>query len=266
MRRRQAFKFELLPRGRQQRDMHRFAGACRYVFNQALALQNANYEGGGTFIGYVAMARRLTEWRNGSETPWLKQAPVHPLQHALKDLERAYQNFFAKRAAFPRFKRKGQRESFRYPDAQQFKLDEANRRIFLPKLGWMRLRLSRPVLGTLKNATVSCSAGRWFVSVQTEREVEPPVPTTTTAIGIDVGIDRFATLSDGTFCAPLNSFRKHEARLRRYQRAMSRKQKFSRNWLKAKRRVQTTLMHSAVGIPCPFRQGRMSMALQSPLP
>ena len=135
MRRRQAFKFELLPRGRQQRDMHRFTGACRYVFNQALALQKANYEGGGKFIGYVAMAKRLTEWRNGAETPWLKEAPVHPLQHTLKNLERAYQNFFAKRAAFPRFKRKGQRASFRYPDAQQFKLDEANRRIFLPKLG-----------------------------------------------------------------------------------------------------------------------------------
>jgi transposase len=54
MLRRQAFKFELLPRGRQQRDMHRFAGACRYVFNQALALQKANYEGGGKFIGSVA--------------------------------------------------------------------------------------------------------------------------------------------------------------------------------------------------------------------
>jgi putative transposase len=78
--------------------MRRFAGACRYVFNQALALQKANYEGGGKFIGYVAMAKRLTEWRNGSETPWLKEAPVHPLQHALKDLERAYQNFFAKGA------------------------------------------------------------------------------------------------------------------------------------------------------------------------
>jgi putative transposase len=245
MRRRQAFKFELLPRGRQQRDMHRFAGACRYVFNKALALQKTNYEGGGKFIGYVAMATRLTEWRNASETPWLKAAPMHPLQHALRDLERAYQNFFAKRAAFPRFKRKGQRESFRYPDAQQFKLDEVNRRIFLPKLGWMRLRLSRPVLGALKNATVSCSAGRWFVSVQTEREVEPSVPTATTAIGIDVGIDRFATLSDGTFYAPLHSFRKHEARLRRYQRAMSRKQKFSNNWLKAKRRVQAT--HARIG-------------------
>jgi len=68
------------------------------------------------------------------------------LQHALKDLERTYKNFFAKRADFPRFKRKGSSESFRYPDAKQFKLDQANpkkARIYLPKLGWMRLRLSR---------------------------------------------------------------------------------------------------------------------------
>jgi hypothetical protein len=55
-------------------------------------------------MGYVAMAKLLTEWRNGAETPWLKCAPVHPLQHALKDLERAYQNFFATRAGFPRFR------------------------------------------------------------------------------------------------------------------------------------------------------------------
>ncbi|OLP06326.1 transposase [Rhodoferax antarcticus ANT.BR] len=230
----------MMPNGEQQRDMRRFAGACRFVFNKALALQKANHEAGEKFIGYVAMAKRLTDWRNGAETPWLKDAPCHPLQHALKDLERAYKNFFAKRADFPRFKRKGSGESFRYPDAKQFKLDAGNGRIFLPKLGWMRLRLSREVLGTLKNATISLSAGKWYVSIQTEREVEQPVPTASTAIGIDMGITRFATLSDGTFVAPLNSFKKHEQRLARYQRRMSRKVKFSKNWLKAKRRVQNT--------------------------
>ena len=81
--------------------MCRFAGSCRFVYNHALALQKANHEAGEKFIGYVAMAKRLTEWRNSLETPWLKDAPVHPLQHALKDLERAYKNFFAKRADFP---------------------------------------------------------------------------------------------------------------------------------------------------------------------
>ncbi|VWD43201.1 DNA-cytosine methyltransferase [Burkholderia lata] len=245
MRRLQAFKFELMPNGEQQRDMRRFAGSCRFVYNKALALQKENYEAGGKFIGYVAMAKHLTEWRNGSETPWLKDAPVHPLQHALKDMGRAYKNFFAKRAAFPKFKKRGQRDSFRYPDPKQVKLDQPNGRIFLPKLGWMRLRLSRPVLGELRNATVSFNAGKWSVSIQTERAVEQPVPHATSVIGIDVGIARFATMSDGTFIAPLNSFRKHEARLRRCQRAMSRKVKFSNNWKKAKTRVQR--IHTRIG-------------------
>ncbi|VWC58535.1 DNA-cytosine methyltransferase [Burkholderia aenigmatica] len=245
MRRLQAFKFELMPNGEQQRDMRRFAGSCRFVYNKALALQKENYETGGKFIGYVAMAKYLTEWRNGGETPWLKDAPVHPLQHALKDMERAYKNFFAKRAAFPKFKKRGQRDSFRYPDPKQFKLDQPNGRIFLPKLGWMRLRLSRPVLGELRNATVSFNAGKWCVSIQTAREVEQPVPYATSVIGIDVGIARFATMSDGTFLAPLNSFKKHEARLRRCQRAMSRKVKFSNNWKKATARVQR--IHTRIG-------------------
>jgi putative transposase len=66
----------------------------------------------------MAMAKHLTEWRNSTETPWLKGAPAHPLQHALKDLDRAYPNCFARRASFPRFRRKGHGESFRYPDAK----------------------------------------------------------------------------------------------------------------------------------------------------
>lgn len=112
MQRLQAFKFELMPRAEQQRDMRRFSGACRFVYNKALALQKTNYEAGGKLIGYVALAKSLTEWRNGTETPWLKDAPSHPLQHALKDLERAYKNFFAKRADFPRFKRKDTGRAF----------------------------------------------------------------------------------------------------------------------------------------------------------
>ncbi len=123
--------------------MRRYAGSCRFIFNKALALQKENHEAGGKFIGYVALAKRLTAWRNGADTVWLKESPVHPLQQALKDLERAYTNFFAKRADFPRFKKKGQHDSFRYPDPKQIKLDEANDRIFLPKLGWLRYRNSR---------------------------------------------------------------------------------------------------------------------------
>ena len=108
----------------------------------------------------------------------------------------------------------------------------------------MRVRYSRDVLGTVKNVTVSQSAGKWFVSIQTEREVEQPLPHGD-AIGIDVGIIRFATLSDGTFFPPLNSFRRHEIALRKAQQALSRKTKFSGNWKKAKTRVQR--IHSRIG-------------------
>ena len=236
MQRLQAFKYELMPNGEQQRNMRRFAGACRFVFNKALALQQANHEAGGKFISYVAMAKQLTAWRNGSETPWLKDSPVHPLQHALKDLEKAYKNFFEKRADFPRFKRKGQSDSFRYPDPKQIKLDQGNGRIFLPKLGWLRYRNSREASGEVRNVTVSQSGGKWFVSIQTRREVETPLPTGG-IVGIDMGIARFATFSDGTYLAPLDSFKKHQQRLKKYQRRMARKVKFSQNWKKAKAKV-----------------------------
>ena len=234
----QAFKYELQPDGEQERDMRKISGACRFVFNKALALQKENHEIGSPFISYVTMAKQLTEWRNSSETPWLKEAPCHPLQHALKDLDRAYKNFFAKRADFPRFKRKGNGSSFRYPDPTQIKLDQANDRIFLPKLGWMRYRKSRETFGELRNVTVSNIGEKWFVSIQTEREVSLLERTATTAIGIDVGITRFATMNDGSYIAPLNSFKKHQQRLKRYQRRMSRKVKFSNNWKKAKVKVQ----------------------------
>src|SRR6202035_5171595 len=245
MQRLQAYKYEILPNGDQQRRMRRFAGSCRFVFNQALALQKERYERGEKKLGYAGLCQLLTQWRNGTETPWLADAPTHPLQQALKDLERAYQNFFARRAHFPRFKRKGRRERFRYPDAQQFKVDQINNRLFLPKLGWLRYRNSRAMLGVAKNITLSESCGRWYASIQTERAVERPVPSATRDVGIDLGIARFATLSDGSHVAPLNSFKKHEVRLRRYQRAMSRKVKFSQNWQKAKRRVQA--IHARIG-------------------
>lgn len=237
MRRLQAFKYELMPNGQQQRDMRRFAGSCRFVFNKALALQKEHHEQGDKKLGYSGLCKRLTEWRNSPETAWLADAPVHPLQQSLKDLERAYANFFARRTDFPRFKKKGQSDSFRYPDPKQIKLDQVNSRIFLPKLGWLRYRNSREVLGAIKQITVSARHGKWFVSIQTQREVEQSVAQGD-AVGIDMGIARFATLSDGTFYAPLNSFKRHEKSLRKAQQAMSRKKKFSDNWKKAKTRVQ----------------------------
>lgn len=228
--------------GCQLRMMRGFAGACRFVPNKALAIQKDRYEKGEKKLGYADLCKLLTAWKEEPKLEWLRETPSQTLQQSLKDLERAYANFFAKRADFPRFKKKGQGDSFRFP--QGFKLDQANGRIFLPKLGWMRYRNSRDVLGTPKNMTVSQSCGKWFVSIQTEREVEQSIHPAASAVGIDVGIARFATLSDGGSIAPKNSFKKHQQRLARYQRAMARKQKFSKNWIKAKAKV--TKLHSTI--------------------
>ena len=241
----QAYKYELKPNGEQQRNMRRFAGSCRFVFNKALAMQKALYEQGEKKLGYAGLCKALTVWRNSEDTAWLAHAPVHPLQQTLKDLERAYTNFFAKRADFPRFKKKGMGDSFRYPDARQFKIDAGNSRVFLPKLGWLRYRNSRDMLGTAKNITVSSRGGKWFVSIQTEREEAEPVHPSTSIVGVDVGITRFATLSDGTVFEPINSLKKQQARLARYQREMSRKTKFSNNWKKVKAKV--TKLHQKIG-------------------
>ena len=237
MLRRQAYKYELRPNGAQLRQLRQFAGSCRYVFNRALALQQERHAQGEKHLSYAALCRTLTMWRHAEDTTWLSAAPSQALQQKLKDLDRAYVNFFAKRAKFPRRKKRGRQDTFRYPEPNHIKLDQDNNRIFLPKLGWVRYRHSRDVLGTIKNVTVSGSYDKWYVSIQTEREVDVPIPTGND-VGIDMGIKQFATLSDGTCFAPFNSFRKHETALRKAQQQLSRKVKFSNNWYKALRRVQ----------------------------
>ena len=231
--RRQAYKFQLKTNLSQARQMRRFAGACRFVFNQALALQKAKYEAGNKKLSYADLCAELLTLK--SSNPWLGESPSQTLQQSLKDLERSYTNFFAKRADFPRFKKKGLSSSFRFP--QGCKLDQANNRIFLPKLGWMHYRNSREVLGEVKNVTVSHSCGHWYISVQTEREVSEAKHPSTSAIGVDMGIAQFATLSDGHVFAAVNSFKQKQKQLARYQRAFSRKVKFSQNWKKQKSKI-----------------------------
>ena len=203
--------------------------------NRALRIQQDNHAAGGKYIAYETMALKLKAWR--TEFSWLKDAPFHTLQQALKDLDRAFQNFFAGRADFPTFKKKGRGDSFRFPDPAQFVLDQTNSRIRLPKLGWMRYRNSRVVTGDLRNVAVSAKGEHWFASIQTQQEMPEPVPEATTAIGADVGITRFLTLSEGTHVAPLDSFKRTQCKLAKAQRQMAHKVKFSQNWKKAKAKV-----------------------------
>src|SRR6478672_4904039 len=95
MERLQGYKFELIPNGEQSRDMRRFAGVGRFVFNRALALQNAERETTGKKqTGYFSMCKQLTGWRNDPATPWLAEAPIHATQQALKNLETGWTNHF----------------------------------------------------------------------------------------------------------------------------------------------------------------------------
>jgi len=237
--RQSAFKYELRPNGAQARDMLRFAGMCRYVYNKALALQRELYVAEGRKYSYAELCKFLTQWRNDSETSWLALAPAQVLQQSVKNLDAAIVNCIKKRAAPPKPKKRGRcRISFRYPQAGIFKLDEVNSRIYLPKLGWMRYRNSRPVVGDIKNATVSLKAGRWYVSIQTEREVEVVERKHSKIVGLDVGVARFVTSSEGWYVEPLNAFKRLETALRKANQALSRKKKFSKNWYKALRKVQ----------------------------
>ncbi|MDD9055136.1 transposase [Escherichia coli] len=243
MKRLQAFKFQLRPNGQQERDMRRFAGACRFVFNRALALQNENHEAGNKYVSYTKMASWLIEWKSHPDTQWLKDTPPQPLQQSLKDLERGYKNLFQKRAAFPRFKKRGQNDAFRYP--QGVKLDQTNNCIALPKLGWIRYRNSREVIGEVKNVTVIQSCGKWYVSIQTEYEVPEQVHKAASMVGLDAGVTKLATLSDGSVYQPVNSFKANQRKLAMLQRQLSRKVKFSASWQKQKKKIQRLHSHIA---------------------
>ncbi len=232
-----AYRFRLEPTPATARGIGRVAGCCRFVFNRALALERGRSERGEKHLGYAALCKELTGWRHAAESAFLAEAPVHPLQQALKDLDRAYRNFFEGRADRPRFKKKGRHDAFRYPDPTQFAVDDRHGRVKLPKLGWVRYRRSRAMAGTPKQLTISREGGHWFVSIQTEQEVAEPVHPASSAVGVDVGVAKFAALSTGATFAPVNSLRKHEKKLAREQRKLDRKVKLSQNWSQQKARI-----------------------------
>jgi len=230
---RKAYKFELMPNGAQIRKMKQFCGCSRFVFNRALAYQNEQYEADKSFkFSYNKIANLLPEWKR--ELTWLKDCHSQVLQQALKDLESSFKNFFAKRSDFPKFKRKGEKDSFRFP--QGCKLEQQNNRIYLPKIGWIRYRNSRAIVGKMKNVTVSRKCGKWYISVQTEFEQKTPQPKGG-EIGIDMGIVRFATLSNGEHFEPINAFKNLKGKLVKLQKQFKHKTKFSKNWQKLKAKI-----------------------------
>ena len=222
-----SYQYELIPNGEQVRKLKQFCGCCRFVFNKGLEEVKKYYETTGHFLNYVQLAAFLPKWKQDAD--WLKDCNAQALQQSMKNLSRALMNFFAGRANFPRFKAKGKKDSCRFP--QGIKLDGGNNRIYLPKIGWVRYRNSRTIIGTIKNVTLTAKCDKWYVSIQTEYEQEKPVHTGND-IGIDMGIVRFATLSNGQYFNPVNAFKKLKGRLAKLQRQLKRKTKGSNNWKK----------------------------------
>ena len=185
------------------------------------------YDSTGHFLNYAQLTAFLPKWKQDAD--WLKDCHSQVLQQSMKNLSQALMNFSASRANFPRFKAKGRKDSCRFP--QGVKSDQNNNRIYLPKIGWVRYRNSRTIIGTIKNVTVFLKCGKWYVSIQIEYEQETLVHSGSD-IGIDMGIVRFATLSDGRYFEPINAFHSLKGKLAKLQRQLKRKTKGSNNWKK----------------------------------
>ena len=213
--------------------MMQFCGCARYVYNRTLSLEKSLYKKDSKHsFKYSEAANRLPGWKK--KNPFLKKCHSQVLQQSLKDLDRAYTNFFEKRGNVPKYKKKYRHDSIRFP--QGVELDEVKQQIRLPKIGWMGYRKSRDIIGTIKNVTVSRRGEKWDVSIQTEYEVVSSAPNPS-EIGIDMGVKRFATLSNGDFVEPLNTFKQEQEKLAKLQRKLARQKKGSRNSRKTKRKI-----------------------------
>jgi putative transposase len=230
---RKSYKYRLKTNRSTARQFVRVAGACRFVWNKILAVNEGRYLAGVPRLSYHDAAGLLTLWKQSEEYGWLKDVHSQVLQQCLIDLERAYTNLFAGRAAPPQFRKKFKADSFRYP--QGFRVE--GNHVYLPKIGLRRFWKSQELHGTIKNVTVSRAGKHWFVAFQVEIDIPDPVHPSTAAVGIDLGIATFAAFSDGAMHPPLHAYRRMEAKKARMQRTLAGMVKYSQNWKKQQQRI-----------------------------
>lgn len=233
-----AYRFRLKPTAEQRHALERMAGSRRFVFNWALESRINHYKKHGETLKLAELSKRLTELKRQPETAWLQEHDSQMLQQALADCDRAYKNFFAKRAGFPKFRsKKHPYQSFRIP--QRVKIEDG--RCYLPKVGWVRIGQSQDVEGTTKSATFKLDPrGHWHVTLTTEFELpDAPLPPANPerVVGLDLGLKDLVVTSQGERVAPPKHFRCQERKLARAQRSLSRKRKGSRNRSKARLKV-----------------------------
>jgi putative transposase len=228
-----SYKYRLKTNGSTRAQFVRFAGACRFVWNKILAINEGRYLAGVPRLSYHDAAGLLTLWKQSEEYGWLTSVHSQVLQQCLIDLERAYANLFAGRAAPPQYRKKFLADSFRYP--QGFQLD--GHKVYLPKLGWVEFWHSREIEGTVKNVSISRQGTHWFVALQVEMDLPEPVHPASAEVGIDLGIATFAAFSDGTLHPPLNAYRRVAAKKARMQRKLAGMVKYSQNWKQQQQRI-----------------------------
>ncbi len=231
-----SYEYRIYPDARQRELIARTFGCCRYAYNRALAARKASYEAGEKMPSINDCIKMLPAWKADPETSWLKDADSMALQQALRDLDKAYRNFFRApgKVGFPRFKSKRARQSYRTNSVSI--LDPGH--VKLPKLGEVKARVSRMPEGRILSATVKqVPSGKYFLSLccaDVPAAASAPVGT---AIGVDVGIESLMSLSDGAKVENPKAAKRLERKLAREQRRLSRKRKGSSNRRRQRVRV-----------------------------
>ena len=238
-----AYKFRIYPTPEQETVLRKTIGCTRFIYNWALAQRREAWINEKKSLTYAKSCKALTELKESSEKVWLNEVSSVCLQQSLNNLDVAFGNFFKKRAAYPSFKARKNGGSARFMDnAFRLKGDD----LFLAKIKTpLKVVWSRPLSNTPNSVTVSQNAsGQWFASLLCEEEIAK-LPPSNKRIGIDVGIENFATLSDGRKFQSPKAIRKLRKKLARLQKRHSRKQKGSKNRERARKKVARLHQHIA---------------------
>ncbi|ECT4107447.1 transposase [Salmonella enterica subsp. enterica serovar Muenster] len=223
-----AYRLRVYPTRAQAAQLARLGGACRWVWNWALARRSEAYKADGTRLNWVALSREFTALRAAPETAWLGDLPREPFKQVLRDQEQAFANFFAKRARYPNFKRRCLQMALRFMlDQRKEQVERGTGRwawVKLPGLGRVKLRRTEPLVGRLRNVTFSRdAAGHWYACMAADGVPAPEAPTPMLdAVGVDLGVGSVAVLSDGRKFAASRELEAQQRRLRRYQRRFAR--------------------------------------------
>ncbi len=235
-----AYKYRIYPTGEQEILLAKSFGCVRWFYNYALNLTNETYKATGKGLSRNDIINLLPSLKR--EYEWLAEPPSQCLQQVALDLSSAFLNFFEKRANYPNFKKKGQKQSIRFP--QGIKL--SGEFVTLPKLGKVYCKVSRLPEGELKSVTVSLTpSGQHYAACLYDDGKDQPVASSEgKAIGIDMGISHFAITSDGSKHGNPKYYRKYEVKLTKKQKQLSRKSVGSINRKTA--RIKVAKVHNKI--------------------